>query len=200
MKKHTTILITGGIGAGKSEVSRYLMSTGIPVYDSDSRAKELYNIEPQLIESLEEAFGTVLYEADGSFDRKHLAEIVFSSEANLKICESIVHPAVLRDFISWRAGQPAGIVAMESAIALSKPLFDGSYDLSIYVDAEENLRVRRTCARDGSNPEAVRRRIDNQPDFRSKADYVIMNNGNLEELHRSIGAIVLPLMIQEINN
>ncbi|MGM9738708.1 MAG: dephospho-CoA kinase [Candidatus Cryptobacteroides sp.] len=200
MRKRLTILITGGIGAGKSEISKYLVSTGIPVYDSDSRAKELYDIEPMLVESLEDAFGTGLYDGDGHFDKKRLAEIVFSSEENLKVCETIVHPAVLKDFISWRDRQPAGIVAMESAIALSKPLFDGSYDLSIYVDAEECLRVRRTCARDDSNPDAVRRRIENQPDCRSKADYVIMNNGNLEELHRSIDTIVRPLMIPEINN
>lgn len=194
MRERRTILITGGIGAGKSEVSRYLISTGIPVYDSDSRTKALYELDPQLVTSLEEAFGAKLSGADGHFDKKRLAEIVFASEDKLKLCESIVHPAVLQDFNRWRDEQEAGVVAMESAIALSKPLFDSSYEMSLYVDADVDIRIRRACGRDGASPEDVRKRIDKQPDYRWKADYVIMNNGNLEELYRSVDAIVRPLL------
>ena len=97
MKKALTILITGGIGSGKSVLSRYLESRGVPVYDSDSRAKALYDSE--MGEAVESLFGVCLRDGNGRFDRKALASLVFADRSKLEKLEGIVHPAVLKDFI-----------------------------------------------------------------------------------------------------
>lgn len=71
-----TVLITGGIGSGKSAVSSILESEGIPVYDSDSRTKALYDSDLQLRESLESLLGVSLRTAEGKFDRKLFASMI----------------------------------------------------------------------------------------------------------------------------
>ena len=84
-----TILITGGIGSGKSVVSGILRALGIPVYDTDSRTKALY--EGELGMRLEEELGQKLHTADGHFDRKALAALIFSDRQVLDKVEEIVH-------------------------------------------------------------------------------------------------------------
>lgn len=191
MKKALTILITGGIGSGKSVLSRYLESRGVPVYDSDSRAKALYDSE--MGEAVESLFGVCLRDGNGRFDRKALASLVFADRSKLEKLEGIVHPAVLKDFIDWREHVSGGnswcgyagnrpFVCMESAIALDKPLFAGSYDVAVMVDADENIRIARACDRDACDAAAIMKRIKNQHLDLSKADYVIYNNGTADEL------------------
>lgn len=191
MKKALTILITGGIGSGKSVLSRYLESRGVPVYDSDSRAKALYDSE--MGEAVESLFGVCLRDGNGRFDRKALAALVFSDSRKLEKLEGIVHPAVLKDFIDWRE-HVSGVdpwcgyagsrpfVCMESAIALDKSLFAGSYDVALMVDADEDVRIARACDRDACDAASIMKRIKNQHLDLSKADYVIYNNGTTDEL------------------
>ena len=192
--KALTILITGGIGSGKSELSRYLVTKGVPVYDSDSRTKALY--EGKLGTMLEEEFCIDLRCADGRFDRKRLAALIFSDRDALRRLESVVHPAVLEDFLRWREDVLDGIewqgycgteplVCMESAIALEKPLFDGTYDIVLMVDAPEDVRVARACRRDSVDEAAVRERVRNQRTDRAAADYVIENDGSPDDLMRA---------------
>lgn len=190
MRTFKVILITGGIGAGKSEAARHIASCGIPVYDSDSSVKMLYDNDIQLVENLESALGTSLRDAEGKLDRKILAGQIFSSSEKLQICESIVHPAVMEDFRQWASGQDTNIVCMESAIALSRPLFDGFFDWSIYINADQDVRISRASARDGSDRSSVAARINSQPDFSWKADYVIENNNGKQELHDRIDSIL----------
>lgn len=192
--KALTILITGGIGSGKSELSRYLESNSVPVYDSDSRTKALY--EGPLGTMLEKEFGISLRDASGRFDRKRLAALIFSDREALRRLEAIVHPAVLEDFLHWREATlsrsdwkgycgTAPLVCMESAIALDKPLFSGVYDIVLMVDAPEDVRVARACRRDSADEDVVRRRIRNQRTDRSAADYVIENDGSPVDLMRA---------------
>ena len=106
-----TLLVTGGIGSGKSAVCAYLQERGIPVYDSDGAVKRLYREDPDLLASLEARFGIPLRQADGSLDRRRLAGLLFSDPAALAQLEAVVHPAVLRDFLAWRSRQNAPMVA-----------------------------------------------------------------------------------------
>lgn len=178
--KTLTILITGGIGSGKSVVSGILRGRGIHVYDTDSRTKALY--EGELGMRLEEALGKKLHDADGHFDRKALASLIFSDRQVLERVEEIVHPAVLRDFEEWKEKQDSTIVCMESAIALEKPLFNDSYDFVVIVNAPEDLRIRRACNRDGSDEISVRKRVQNQRVDLQKANFIIENDGGLDKL------------------
>lgn len=186
-----TVLITGGIGSGKSAVSSILESEGIPVYDSDSRTKALYDSDLRLRENLESLLGVSLMTAEGKFDRKLFASMIFANADVLREVENVVHPAVLEDFEQWRetALTRTGIVCMESAIALEKPIFRGSYDLVVMVDAPEQLRIERACRRDEADSEAIMARIRQQEIDFSKADYIIENNDSLSSLKASVSSV-----------
>ena len=177
-----TILVTGGIGSGKTEVCKYLASLGFPVYDSDSRAKRLYDEVPGLAERVDAALGGGMLDAAGRLDRKALAAAVFAGGDALRRLEAVVHPEVLADFLRWRGMQDAEAVFMESAIAAGLPLFAGVFDSVILVDAPESLRLERACRRDGASREAVLARIRAQSPDPSAANAVILNDGTPEEL------------------
>lgn len=179
----TLFLVTGGIGSGKSEVCRYLVSRGIPVYDSDSRTKALYDSVPGLPARIDAALGGGLIKEDSSLDRKALAGLVFSDSEKLRILESIVHPEVLKDFFAWKDSLDCPAAAMESAIAAGLGIFDGVFDFTILVDAPLDLRIDRACRRDSASREKVAERVVHQNFAALHADAVIVNDASLEELH-----------------
>lgn len=198
--KSLTLLITGGIGSGKSLVSRYMEELGVPVYDSDSRTKALY--EGELLSRLETALGTRLRTEDGRFDKRELARLIFSDNVNMSKMERVVYPAVIEDFEAWKnevsedIGKCGGkIVAMESALALTKPAFSGIFDIVLAVRAPEELRVKRACERDGVDEAAVRERIRNQSVDVSAADYIIDNDGTPEELRAKTEAVLREIQV-----
>lgn len=167
-----TVIVTGGIGSGKSAVCALLAKRGIPVYDSDSRTKALYDSVPGLKERIESELGVPF---------SSLAKIIFSnSEAREKL-EAIVYPLVRADFEAWRDAQDAPFVVLESAIILSKPIFDGIADYVVAVTASEDVRLERLISR-GLTEEDARRRMASQSLDLSKADVIIENDGSLDEL------------------
>lgn len=184
-----TVLITGGIGSGKSAACRHLESKGIPVYDSDSRAKSLYDSDPMLLEQLVESFGQEIVGSDGRLDRKALASRVFADKASLRVLDSIVHPAVLRDFKAWRSSRSEGIVVMESALAQGIPEYRAVFDRVVLIEAPEGLRVSRACERDGAGASAIEERMSHQHFDRDDADAVIVNDGTLDELYEHIDSV-----------
>ncbi len=253
-----TILLTGGIGGGKSLAAGYLAEMGVPVYDFDSKTKELYDSDSELCHRVAESvsqWGTVLTE-EGRLDRKALAGIVFGNQAALEALEAVVHPAVLADFRAWRedyadsfakaaaSGEQkmvcgclvkegrgvkklmVPIVAAESAIALSKPLFDGEFDKVILITASEEVRKSRVASRDSLSEAEVTARMLAQSPFpqvcetpsaptenpavRSftptgkaetspKIDYVIENNGEKAELVLKLINVLMDI-IKEYEN
>lgn len=163
-----TILVTGPIGAGKSEVCRILGRMGYPVYDSDSRTKALYESVPGLKERIESVLGIPFSELGRIFKSNSLRERL----------EAVVYPLVLGDFERWRSLQDSPLVFMESALAGQKSIFDGEFDEKWMVDAPFYKRRRR-------NPKAEQR--DALQHFeKDKFDRVIVNDGTLEELEQKI--------------
>ena len=198
-----TVILTGGMGSGKSAVCAVLKARGVPVYDSDSRTKSLYDRDPALVGALEAALGTGLRAADGRLDRAKLASLIFQDPALKAAVEAIVHPAVLADFCRWKRWHrpkgwtygPVPFVVLESAIILSCPVFDGVGDRTVLVDASEEVRLARAVARDGSAPEAVLRRIRQQRFDLSRVDAVISNDGSLEDLAAAADRVFLNLFV-----
>lgn len=144
-----TILITGGIGSGKSQVAQIIASEGWPVYDCDSRTKTLYETVPGLKERAEQATGL-------PFSR---FREVFADPAKLRALEDVVHPEVLRDMERWRDAQGSRAVFFESAIAASKEMFKDFFDEIVLVTAPEYVRIRRVMDRDGLSREKVIERV-----------------------------------------
>ncbi len=185
--KALTILVTGGIGSGKSAVCAHYSSLGIPVYDSDSRAKALYSRSLSLAANVNAAFGADLLSAEGVLDLKKLAERAFASDEALRTLEALVHPAVLEDFRDWREAAGSAVVILESAIASSLPSFMSEVDRVLLVCADERTRIRRAMLRDGCDEKALAQRIRRQEEKLPAAlrapDAVIQNDASLEELY-----------------
>jgi len=186
-----TVIVTGGIGSGKSAVCAMLRERGIPVYDSDSMTKSLYDRYPLLVAELESALGQGLKMPDGTLDRKKLAGVIFSDSSAREKVEAVVYPFVLKDFKRWRSRQgKAPFVVLESAIILSKPVFDGIADAVVLVDAPIGLRIERTILRDGCPAEAAMKRIKAQEEApREKVTAVIMNDSSQERLRDAVEAV-----------
>lgn len=168
--------ICGGIGGGKSTVCALLAEKGVPVYDSDSRAKALMNTSPEIVGAVKAAFGGQSYR-DGMLDRAYLASKVFGDEAALARLDAIVHPAVRRDFEEWAAEQQADYVVLESAI-LFESGFDACVDASVAVLAPHPLRLERAMQRDGAVRERILERMAAQmsdDELAGRADLSIVN-------------------------
>lgn len=175
MKK---IGITGGIGSGKSIVSRILKTIGYPIYDSDSWAKHLMNNHPNIRQALTDKFGAETYTHEG-LNRTYLAQQIFNNKTNLAFVNSIVHPIVCNHFTQWAKNQHSEFVFIESAILFSSGL-DKILDKTIYVDAPQELRLQRAMLRDNASAEAIIARINNQSHdneyARSHSDFIIQND------------------------
>jgi dephospho-CoA kinase len=185
--------ITGGIGSGKSTVCNMLREMGVPVYDSDIRAKALMSQSEDLRQQLVAAFGEECYNAEG-LDRGYLAQRAFGDKEALQRLNAIVHPAVRQDFRAWAEQQSAAYVVLESAI-LFEAAFDDEVDTTLAVLAPRELRVERTMQRDGVSREEVLRRMEHQAgdDFlhaRAKRTLVNLNKEYLardvEQLHKML--------------
>jgi dephospho-CoA kinase len=161
--------VTGGIGSGKSLVCRVFSTLGVPVYNADIEARRLMGQDRQLITKLSEAFGPDVL-VEGKPDRKVLAGLIFNDPEAMERMNSIVHPAVRKDFISWlekHADQP--YVMKEAAILFEAGTHAG-LDSVILVTAPEEVRIRRVMLRDGENEHNIRQRMANQwPDEKKMA-------------------------------
>jgi len=187
-----TLVITGGMGSGKTEVCNYLESRGIPVYNSDARTKALYAENPAIVYDIQEALQENLIGPGGMLDRKKLGSIVFSDKEKLTALENIVHPFVFEDFIRWRNDHfdVAPFLIMESAILLEKPLFRSLCDKVLLVDAPEDIRLERAMQRDGASREAILGRMRAQHFDHSKADAVVMNDSDLNTLYKKVDKVL----------
>ncbi len=178
MSRPVIIGCTGGIGSGKTNVVRTFESLGIPGYDCDTRAKELYDEDAELLAEVARIAGDDVI-VEGRLDRSRLAARIFSDRDMLSALESVVHPAVIRDFSRWLQEQNTKMVIFESAILLDKPYLREIADFLLLVTAPREVRIARVMARDGLSREAVEGRMANQMDDvqRSRmADYTIETN------------------------
>ena len=181
-----TVIVTGGIGSGKSAVCALLKKRGVPVYDCDAKAKELYGRRPSLVSRLEKALGAQLRGGDGKLDKARLAALIFSDPRARETVEGMVYPILLQDIRRWQKRQSAAWGALESAVILSKPVFDGVADGVVLVEAPQELRIARVMQRDGLGREAVIGRIRSQEIPREKADVLLANDGTPQALSEAV--------------
>lgn len=174
--------ITGGIGSGKSVVSRVFGLLGIPVYDSDQRARWAMEHDALLREQLLAAFGPGAYTQEGQLNRSALARTVFNDPAQLARLNALVHPRVADDFARWAAAQQAAgapYVLKEAALLFESGAYK-TLDRVITVAAPLAVREARVLRRDPHRTAAdVQAIIDKQlgeAERQQRADYLIHND------------------------
>ena len=190
--KPKLIGITGGIGAGKSTVSTICKHLGFKVYNSDQRAKEIVSEDSIIKKKLISFFGNNIYK-NGVLDRKFLSDKIFNDKSSLEQINSIIHPAVKKDFNSWVINNSnEKILFKESALLLESGAYK-ELDKIILIVSDKNLRVSRVLNRDQKrSKKEIESIIDKQiqeAEAIKYADIVIDNN------HKKM---LLPSVIKEI--
>lgn len=170
--------ITGGIGSGKSIISKLLELMGIPVYVTDTEAKRLTNTDPVIRRELCALFGENIFNKEG-LDRPLLASYLFGYPPHAKHINGIIHPQVKEDFRQWvDVNSSYPIVGMESAILIESG-FSSEVDVIVMVYAPMEVRIQRVLKRDNSSRELIMKRIESQmndEDKRRQAEFVVVND------------------------
>lgn len=176
------IAITGGIGSGKSVVSRMVEVMGFHVYDCDSRANALMVQDKEVKQQLVEAFGQETYFADGSINRIYLSNVAFADDASRARLNGIVHPATALDIKRWAEEQRnngAHVAFVETALLRTGGL-DRLVDEVWHVTAPVEVRMQRVIARNGLTASQVKSRMASQAAEENVADgeIVLINDGD----------------------
>ena len=181
--------LTGGIGSGKTTVAKMIENMGFPVYYSDSRAKELVNESQFLKSKITQLLGEESYDKQGVYNRKFVSTIVFDNPEKLQALNAIIHPAVKSDFQNWlQKNADKEFVFKETALLFELDLDKACYK-SVLVTAEDNSRIKRVMDRDSKTYREVQSIMAKQMPEKDKikrADFVIYNNGTLEELQTEV--------------
>jgi len=170
--------LTGGIGVGKTYVSKVFQQMGIPVFNADVEAKNCMAEDKGLMQNVKNSFGENIYD-NGALQKEKLAKIVFNNSERLAELNALVHPVVKQRFEDWCTEQTAELVIKEAAILFESDAHLG-LDAVICVSAAEKVRIKRVQTRDGSSVTDIKSRMDKQMPQSKKeelADFVIVNDG-----------------------
>ena len=184
------IAVTGNMGCGKTTICQMMENEGIPVYYSDSRAKQLMNQNESLMRSIKDRFGEESYH-DGLLNRKWIASIVFDDATALNDLNNLVHPVVQKDYLNWVSQQTKDIVAYESAILIEHGN-QGNFDAVILVQCPENIRFERIQKRDGLTLAEVQARTRFQWPEEEKIKYAdhLIENITHEQAKQQLSSVI----------
>ncbi len=181
LKKETNyqkiIGITGGIGSGKSTISKILIHLGYPVFNADNAAKQIINSDNEAIKSIKNNFGEI-YPND-ILDTKKLANLVFNNKKALQQLNAIIHPKVSLAFKNWLLKHKSSKFVFKEAAILIETGGYKKLDGLILIVADKLTRINRIKQRDNISEEDIASRIKNQLPDKEKiplADFVILNN------------------------
>ncbi|MEU5415582.1 dephospho-CoA kinase [Streptomyces clavifer] len=181
--------LTGGIGAGKSEVSRLLVSYGAVLVDADRIAREVVEPGTPGLASVVETFGPGILAADGTLDRPALGAIVFADPARLAALNALVHPLVgARSAELEKAAGPDAVVVHDVPLLTENGLAP-LYDLVVVVDASPETQLDRLVRLRGMTEADARARMAAQATREERlavADLVVDNDGPLEDLEPQV--------------
>ncbi len=194
----STIGLTGGIGSGKSAVASVFQEHGCVVANADENAKAVLQ-DSEVRDQLVEWWGSKILDIDGHVDRKVLAEIVFNDASARKQLEALVHPRVRQIQEAQFKNAPQGTQALIiDAPLLIEAGLDTLCDAVVYVEASREIRIERVQKTRGwTEEELTRRELAQLPldTKRNKADYVLINEGTLDEVHNQVKQI-----LEDMNN
>ncbi|MBF4137105.1 MULTISPECIES: dephospho-CoA kinase [Streptomyces] len=184
--------LTGGIGAGKSEVSRLLVEHGAHLVDADRIAREVVEPGTPGLAAVVEAFGESVLAADGSLDRPKLGEIVFADPERRAVLNGIVHPLVGARSAELQSQAPQDGVVVHDVPLLTENGLAELYDLVIVVDVEPQTQVERLVRSRGMSEEEARARMAAQAGREERlavADIVIDNEVSLDALRGRVAEV-----------
>ena len=183
--------LSGGIGSGKSTVSKILSDLGAVVIDADVIAKEVLLPGTSGFESAVSTFGSTIIDNEGTIDRKRLAKLVFENPKELAKLEAIVHPAVVARVAEIRNSLPESAVVVYDTPLMFEKQLQGQFEKVLMVVSDKELRRTRLLER-GLELGDIEARMANQATDEQRvaiADFVIENNGSLEQLREQVAKV-----------
>lgn len=186
-----TVGLTGGIGAGKSEVARLLASYGAVLVDSDVLAREVVRPGTEGLAAVVAEFGPGVLAADGGLDRPKLGAIVFADEERRRALNAIVHPLVGRRAAELRQAAGPDAIVVHDVPLLTENGLASAYDLVIVVDAAPETQLDRLVRLRGMTEAEARSRMAAQATREQRlaiADLVVGNDGPLDALEPQVRA------------
>ena len=196
--------LTGGIGTGKSTVSRKLRERGYPVIDLDVISREVIEY-PEVIDELVENFGSEILEEQNAvsgkkcISRNKLRQTVFKEEKKVSVLNSIMHPPIVeemrRQVENLKKNYKTVFVEVQ---LLFEAKLEKEFDLTVLVYADKKTQLERVLKRDGRKEEEVQQIINAQMDMTEKrrlSNYIIENNGDSEMLDLEIEKFIKKLGI-----
>lgn len=187
--------LTGGIASGKSTVSAYLKSKGIPVIDADVEAKKVLDIGSKAYFDLINAFSDSILNEDKTVNRKKLAAIVFKDKKLVARLNEITHPRVVertKAILAELAAKNIPVAVIDAPLLIEAGLNSIADEVWVVYTSPE-LQIERAMQRDNSTREQVTNKMDNQLSFEEKlkyADHVITNDGTLKQLYVQVDGIL----------
>lgn len=175
--------LTGGIGSGKTTVAKLIQVLGYPVYNSDDRARYLTENSLEILKSIREYFGDIVFDSNHKLIRQELANIVFNDAVKLQKLNSIIHPIVAHDFDHWCRSQKTRIVFKEAAIIFEHGI-EKHLDEVWVVSAPKEIRIQRVIDRSSLSEHEICERMSKQlaPELLIKKATRIITNDNTELL------------------
>lgn len=180
--------ITGGIGSGKSAVTRRLEEHGITVVDADVVARIVVEPGRPALAAIREHFGADILQADGTLDRAALRRLVFADESERLWLERLTHPLIGQEIVDQISASRSAYTVLSSPLLLDTSQ-KALVDCVVVVDAPESLQLQRTVQRDSNDEEQVKRIMAAQLSRDARlalADIVIDNSGSLEDLNLQV--------------
>jgi len=188
--------VVGGIGSGKSQVTRLLAETGAPVISGDALGHEALR-QPEIKEQIVGRWGVGLLDDAGEVRRRELGGIVFADAKELRALEEIVHPWIKRrireEVEQARQSATAPLIVLDAAILLEAGWQDAC-DVIVFVDVPRDLRLARIARQRGWTEKEVEAREKAQwplSDKRARADVVLDNSGSPEDLRHRLDALLV---------
>ncbi|EST21284.1 dephospho-CoA kinase [Streptomyces niveus NCIMB 11891] len=184
--------LTGGIGAGKSEVSRLLVSYGAVLVDADKIAREVVEPGTPGLDAVVDAFGPGVLTADGRLDRPKLGALVFADDDKRATLNAIVHPLVRARSVELESAAGEEDIVVHDVPLLVESELTGLYDMVVVVDASPGTQLDRLVRLRGMAESEARSRMAAQATRERRtaaADLVIDNDGPLEKLEPQVRAV-----------
>ncbi len=182
--------LTGGIGAGKSEVSRRLASHGAVVVDADAIAREVVEPGTEGLAEVAAAFGDEVLLPEGGLDRARLGDLVFADPEARRELNAIIHPKVGQRMAELDAAAGPGSIVVHDVPLIAENGRSGAYDVVVVVDVPPRIQIDRLTRHRDMTRDQAKARMAAQASREQRlaiADIVIDNSGSLTELDRQVG-------------
>lgn len=170
--------LTGGIGSGKTIVSKVFRLLGVPIFNSDIVAKNLYQ-NPEIIQLVNEILGAEVLNNNKELDRKRMAEIIFANPKKLQEINSLIHPKVNNEFKEFCKTHQHCIYIIKEAAILFESGSSKDCDKIISVIAPMEEKIERLKKRDSMSLNEIKQRIQHQisdEERVKKSNFIIYNN------------------------